>query len=95
MLLHDAELRDVVDRWLSSLRPDDFESSLVLLRRTFGAFEAAERRQLMGLLMGSVAPTAAVFGGDVDPDRAAAALDTVRHLLGLPVEGARSTGVVP
>jgi hypothetical protein len=54
-----------------------------LLRRTFGAFEAAERRQLMRLLMGVGIERTDGFGADVDPARAAAALTTVRHMLGI------------
>ncbi len=83
VLVHDTDLLGVVDRWLSSLAPAVFESVLVLLRRTFGSFEAAERRQIMTLLMGQMATRDAGFGSDVDADRAAAALGTVRHLLGL------------
>jgi len=83
VLVHDADLLGVVDRWLSSLAPAVFESVLVLLRRTFGAFEAAERRQIMTLLMGQMATREVGFGSDVDAERAAAALRTVRHLLGL------------
>jgi hypothetical protein len=83
VLVHDADLLGVVDRWLSSLAPAVFESVLVLLRRTFGAFEAAERRQIMTLLMGQMATRDMGFGSDVDAERAAAALRTVRHLLGL------------
>ncbi len=52
VLIHDADLLAVLDGWVSSLRPDAFDAVVALLRRTFGAFEAAERRQLMRLLMG-------------------------------------------
>ena len=83
MLLHDADLLAVVDRWLSSLTPDAFDAVIALLRRTFGAFEAAERRQMMSLLLGSTLVRTTGFGVDVDPARSAAALRTVRHLLGL------------
>ena len=93
MLVHDADLLGVVDRWLSSLTPAAFEAVLVLLRRTFGSFEAAERRQIMTLLMGQVAVRTVGFGADVDPIRAASALGTVRHLLGLaPVEMSDEAG---
>ncbi len=87
VLVHDLALLDVVDRWLSSLRPEAFDDVVALLRRTFGQFEPAERRQLMSLLSGADRPSAAGpgFGADVDADRAAAVLVTVRHLLGLPV----------
>ncbi|MEM1333733.1 MAG: DUF5682 family protein, partial [Actinomycetota bacterium] len=85
VLLHDTELLDVVDRWLSSLTTDAFDAVLALLRRTFGGFEAAERRQLMALLTGGDLRRVTGFGSDVDPTRAADALRTVRHLLGLAV----------
>jgi hypothetical protein len=84
VLVHDADLRAVVDRWLSSLTPQAFEETVPLLRRTFGAFEAAERRQLGVLVAGGTRPATPVFGADVDPARLAAAMTTVRHMLGLP-----------
>jgi len=84
VLVHDAELLGVVDRWLSSLTIDGFDAVVALLRRTFGAFEPAERRQIMSLLVGRSLDRSARFGADVDPERAAAVLETVRHLLGVP-----------
>ena len=86
VLVHDADLRSVVDRWLSSLAPDAFDETVPLLRRTFGAFDAAERRQLGRLIAGEERETLVGFAAGHDPARAAAALVTVRHLLGLPVE---------
>ena len=83
VLVHDADLLGVVDRWLSSLTPVAFDAALVLLRRTFGGFESAQRRQIMMLLMGQMALRDVGFGVDVDPVRSAEALRTVRHLLGL------------
>jgi hypothetical protein len=83
VIVHDADLLGVVDRWLSSLTPAAFDMVLVLLRRTFGAFEAAERRQIMTLLMGQMGVRDVGFGTDVDPVRSAEVLRTVRHLLGL------------
>ena len=67
VLVHDADLRAVVDRWLSSLTPQAFDETVPLLRRTFGAFEAAERRQLGVLVAGGARPATPVFGADVDP----------------------------
>jgi hypothetical protein len=86
VLVHDADLRSVVDRWLSSLPPQAFDETVPLLRRTFGAFEAAERRQLGRLVAGEAREVVTGFGPGHDDARAAAALVTVRHLLGLPVE---------
>ncbi|MFW2336221.1 DUF5682 family protein [Ilumatobacter sp.] len=85
VLVHDADLRSVVDRWLSSLTPQAFDETVPLLRRTFGAFESAERRQLGRLVAGAEREVVVGFGPGHDEARAAAALVTVRHLLGLSV----------
>jgi hypothetical protein len=86
VLVHDADLLAVLDDWVAALPSDAFDAVVVLLRRTFGAFEAAERRQLMAVLMGLGVERSGGFGPDVDPERARAVLATVRRMLGLPVE---------
>ena len=84
VLVHDRELLDLVDGWVSTLAPDAFVSTVPLLRRTFGAFEPAERRQL-GQLLAHQEPRSSIgFGDDVDDGRAAAVLGTVRTMLGAP-----------
>ena len=83
VLVHDAELLDVVDRWVSSLAPDAFATAAPLLRRTFGGFEAAERRQLGRLLAEGSVVADPMIDDDLDAGRAAAAMVTVRHLLGV------------
>ncbi len=93
VLVHDAELLAVLDGWVSSLPSDAFDAVIVLMRRTFGAFEAAERRQLMAVLMGLGVERSVGFGDDVDPRRADASMVTVRHMLGLAVEGTAEVGV--
>lgn len=83
VLVHDRELLDVIDAWVSSLAPDSFVATVPLLRRTFGGFEPAERRQL-GMLLADLAPAAGSgFGAEIDELRAAAALATVRQMLGV------------
>jgi len=84
VLVHDAELRGIVDEWISSLSHDGFADTVALLRRTFGAFEPAERRQLGALVSGRGAARFAGFGDDLDADRLLVAMDTVRLMLGLP-----------
>ena len=82
--MHDADLLGVVDRWLSSLTPAAFDSVFVLLRRTFGAFEAAERRQIMALLLDQAPRRTTGFGTDVDAPARRRSLDaTVRRMLGV------------
>ena len=85
MLIHDAELRAVVDRWLSALTPQAFDETVPLLRRTFGSFESAERRQLGRLMAGEEREVLTGFGPGLDDARVLAALRTVRNMLGLPV----------
>ena len=72
-----------VDAWVAALSSDSFEAVVALLRRTFGAFEPAERRQLGGLLATGRVERAAPMGDDVDEARATAGLATVRAMLGL------------
>ncbi len=80
VLLHDDQLLDVVDGWIASLHADMFESVVALLRRTFGAFEPAERRQLGALLSTGRVVRLTAMSDDVDTDRAARrAGDRPRH----------------
>jgi hypothetical protein len=83
ILLHDAALRATVDAWICSLRTETFADVAPLLRRTFGAFEPAERRQLGLLVSTGQSERVALVGDDLDPDRVAAGLATVRAMLGL------------
>ncbi len=85
VLVHDAELLAIVDTWMASLTGEAFDGVVALLRRTFGAFEPAERRQIMTLLVTGRPVRAIGFGDGVDGERAEFVLVTVRHLLGLPV----------
>ena len=83
VLVHDRELLDVIDGWVSSLAPESFVATVPLLRRTFGGFEPAERRQL-GMLLADLAPaTGSGFGAEIDERRAGLALVTVRQMLGV------------
>ncbi|HMD94841.1 MAG TPA: DUF5682 family protein [Trebonia sp.] len=97
LLVHDRELLGVVDAWVASLGPAEFEGVLPLLRRTFGEFTAPERasigravRSLGGA--GFNAGSAAVVAGtdDLDAERARGAVRTVAAILGggAIVEGA-------
>jgi uncharacterized protein DUF5682 len=88
LLVHDRDLLATVDAWVASLGEEEFLDVAPLLRRVFGEFSAPERasigtavRQLPGGHDGREGPDA-VAGGDVDHDRAAAALATVELILG-------------
>lgn len=46
VLLHDASVWSLVNDWVSTLSPDHFVSILPLVRRTFSAFDKADRHSL-------------------------------------------------
>ncbi|HKN44200.1 MAG TPA: DUF5682 family protein, partial [Propionibacteriaceae bacterium] len=46
LLIHDAELRSLLDEWVCQLDDAQFTDMLPLLRRTFGTFAAAERQAI-------------------------------------------------
>lgn len=82
VLVHDPLLLGVLDGWLATLTGDAFTDVVPLLRRTFGAFEAAERRAIGERVRTGEAPLAAA-SVQLDPERVAAALVTVGQLLGV------------
>lgn len=51
-LIHDAPLRDAVDRWLLALDSDAFTANLPLFRRVFAALDRMQRRRLMDAVHG-------------------------------------------
>jgi Family of unknown function (DUF5682) len=85
VLVHDAALLEIVDTWISTMSSETFTDTVALLRRTFGAFEPAERRQLGVLVSTNGAPQATALGRDIDESRAAAGIVTARRMLGLAV----------
>jgi hypothetical protein len=84
LLVHDDRLLQVMDQWLAAIPPDTFTEVLPLLRRTFGAFAAPERRAI-----GERAKGLTAGGGfvrvieGVDVGRAEAALPVIAQLLGV------------
>jgi hypothetical protein len=92
VLLHDDQLLAVVDGWVSTLPAEAFDDVVALLRRTFGAFEPAERRQLGVLLAGRPVARPTPAGDDLDDGRVDAAMATVRAMLGLAPVGERRGG---
>jgi hypothetical protein len=92
LLVHDRDLLDVLDGWLTSLDEEDFMDALPLLRRTFGEFSAPERASIAHAVRKM--PPGHVPGGpragapepgprdeEFDASRAAAALRTVAQIL--------------
>ncbi|MEU4622165.1 DUF5682 family protein [Actinoplanes sp. NPDC023801] len=81
LLVHDESLLSLVDDWLADIPADAFDSVLPLLRRTFGGFDAGERRAIGERVAGGRAePTGTAAA--IDANRAAAPLPTLGALLG-------------
>ena len=83
LLLHKDSLWQLIDRWLAQLAPDVFIELLPLLRRTFGGFAAAERRQLgERAAHGGATPAMPAGSGAIDEARAMRVLPVLRLILG-------------
>lgn len=84
VLLHDANVWRLVDEWLASLSDEHFIRVLPLVRRTFSAFEASERRDLgLRASQGARAIAAPAAAADWDEARAVLPLPLLRQLLGV------------
>jgi hypothetical protein len=85
VLVHDEELLRLVDGWIAGLPADAFTDVLPLLRRTFGAYAAAERRAIGERVRRAGAAPAGPSrppGDDLDGKRAAPAVATALRVLG-------------
>ena len=71
VLIHDNNLRGIIDRWLSAISAEHFVQVLPLLRRSFAQFSPAERRLIGQRLRGSgAAPLLQTKDFDIEAARA-------------------------
>ncbi|WP_127504281.1 DUF5682 family protein [Actinoplanes solisilvae] len=82
LLVHDEALLALLDDWLADIPPGAFDDVLPLLRRTFGAFDAGERRAIGERLAGPRSGEPEAGGLGFDPVRADLVLPTLSALLG-------------
>jgi Family of unknown function (DUF5682) len=82
LLIHDAELRRLLDEWISQLDEVQFVDMLPLLRRTFGTFAPAERQAIAERIALATKNRDRHPPEEVDLELAAPALATVDLLLG-------------
>ncbi|WP_307807283.1 DUF5682 family protein [Rhodococcus qingshengii] len=80
VLVHDRALLTLIDTWVRQLREQDFIDTLPLLRRTFGAFEAGERRAIGQAVRGGRRVETTV---ETDARRGRAAMAVVADILGV------------
>jgi hypothetical protein len=87
LLVHDDALLELLDGWLADIPAEAFGDVLPLLRRTFGAFAAGERRAIGERV---AAPPGAGRGGAeplvLDHERASLVLPTLSALLGREIK---------
>ncbi len=82
LLVHDDALLTLVDEWLADVPAEAFENVLPLLRRTFGTFEAGERRAIGERVTGPRVGTAHAGVAAIDEKRAVSVLPALSALLG-------------
>jgi hypothetical protein len=82
LLIHDAELRSLLDDWVCQLNDVEFVDMLPLLRRTFGTFAAAERQAIAQRIAVGTKNLDRESSEDIDVELAAPALATVDLILG-------------
>jgi Family of unknown function (DUF5682) len=82
LLIHDAELRGLLDDWVCQLGDAEFIDMLPLLRRTFGTFAAAERQAIAQRIAVGTRNLDRENSEDIDVELAAPALATVNLILG-------------
>lgn len=98
VLIHDATLLPLLERWVAGLGEEAFVATLPLLRRTFATFSAPERAQVAGRIgrgLTGVGPGPAVEQLELDGARVAQVLPVVLHLLGKTVEAGATAEVSP
>ena len=89
LLLHQDELWRALDEWLVSLKDDDFQGLLPLLRRAFSGFTNPERRQMGDKVKHLGLPPRVGTGpellgdDDLDHERARLVLPVLAHILGV------------
>lgn len=84
LLLHDDTLWAILDAWVTALPGDAFNAVLPVLRRTFSAFAAPERRQMGERARhGATAPGVQSASDEIDLRRADAVLPRLAELLGV------------
>ncbi|MFF7989944.1 DUF5682 family protein [Kitasatospora xanthocidica] len=86
LLLHDPRLLALLDEWLTGVSDEVFTDVLPLLRRTFAALEAGVRTTIGGRVAAGPLgepPADRAPAGELDRDRADAAVPVVALLLGV------------
>ena len=83
ILLHDQDLFDTIDRWVTDMPQDAFENVLPLLRRTIATFSVPERRSIGERILAGRRDRGATTSAGVDEARADLVMPILARILGV------------
>ena len=83
ILIHNHQLWNLIDGWLSDLNEEHFSDVLALLRRSFSRFSEAERVRMMNLAKRGQVEILEKENEEEVNERGRVVLGTVRKLLGI------------
>jgi Family of unknown function (DUF5682) len=83
ILLHDQDLFDTIDRWVTDMPQDAFDNVLPLLRRTIATFSVPERRSIGERILAGRRDRAAEVSARIDEKRADLVMPILARILGV------------
>jgi hypothetical protein len=83
ILLHDQDLFETVDRWITDMPQDAFDNILPLLRRTVATFTVPERRSIGERILSGRRGRVIGPSAGMDEDRAALVMPILATILGV------------
>ena len=86
ILLHDQDLFDTIDRWVTDMPQDAFDNVLPLLRRTIATFSVPERRSIGERILAGRRDRTAATNAGIDGARADLVMPILARILGVDGE---------
>jgi hypothetical protein len=83
ILLHDQDLFETIDRWVTEMPQDAFDSVLPLLRRTIATFTVPERRSIGERILAGRRDRTPDASGGIDEARADLVMPILARILGV------------
>ena len=83
ILLHDQDLFDTIDRWVTDMPQEAFDNILPLLRRTIATFSVPERRSIGERILAGRRDRSATRSAGIDEARADLVMPILARILGV------------
>ena len=83
ILLHDQDLFDTIDRWVTDMPQEAFDNVLPLLRRTIATFSVPERRSIGERILAGRRDRSATASAGIDEARADLVMPILARILGV------------